>query len=376
MTSLRLPSLRQLTARRSPLFTTQRRWAQVHDVRFLATTPRQHEILEKYRSKLDDRARAEGFSTLDDLKAAYAEKIAEQRRRDAAAPPIPQGVGDPPGGELDPNRPKGAPEIPQAPDTPVTQPNADKPMPGSHPTEPSSPSQAPPGEPRIPQAPETPVKQPNADKTSQASPASSSSNPGVKTLDQFLDLEKVCVLPEKEVTAIWRLRHASSPNTLCAAIPAAVYRAMEDSARLSPQFVLPVPHPDQGAEIHFLQWVFDAESRTSTVLFTQLAEYKARGEFAQPHTTVTHHLDLMDEEAGVALMQGQVVDGRGMEPEQAKWLVMCLQKFYGGWDTAQGELTGERKTRAEERRKLLQWFATGDSQFSVEKLLDEAERMG
>ncbi|KAH8172015.1 ATP11 protein [Sarocladium implicatum] len=374
MASLRLPSLRHLAIRRSPLFTSQRRWAQVHDVRFLATTPRQHEILDKYRSKLDERAREEGFATLNDLKAAYADKIAEQRRRDAAAPPMPQGVGDPPGGELDPNRPQGAPEIPQAPETPVTQPNADKPMPGSHPNAPSSPSQAPPGEPRIPQAPETPVKQPNADKGPRA--ASSSSNPGIKTLDDFLDLEKVRSLPEKEVSTIWRLRHASSPNTLCAAIPSAVYRAMEDAARTAPQFVLPVPHPEQGAEIHFIQWTFDNETRTSTVLFTQLAEYKARGEFAQPHTTVTHHLDLMDEQAGVALMQGQVVDGRGMEPEQAKWLVMCLQKFYGGWDTTQGELTGERKTRADARRQLLEWFATGNEQFSVEKLLDEAERMG
>ncbi|KAK0386195.1 hypothetical protein NLU13_6032 [Sarocladium strictum] len=373
MASLRLPSLRHLTLRtRLTPVNSQRRWAQVHDIRFLATTPRQHLILDKYRSKLEERARAEGHASLEDLKAAYADKIAEQWRRDAAAPPgVPSqsGVKAPPGGQIDPNKPHGAPDIPQAPDTPVKQPNADR-QPNTDPNAPSP--SAPEGELRIPQAPGTPVKQPNADHKA----SSTNSTKGVKSLDEILDLEKVRILPEKELTAIWRVRHASSPNTLCAAIPASTYRAMEESALMAPQFVLPVPHPEQGAEMHFLQWTFDAETRTSTVLFTQLAEYKVRGEFAQPHTTVTHHLDLMDETAGVALMQGQVVDGRGVNPEQAKWLVMCLQKFYGGWDTASGELTGERKQRAEERKKLLQWFATGNEQFTVEKLLDEAERMG
>lgn len=379
MSSLRLPSIRSLAVRSrltSSIPQRQRRWAQVHDVRFLATTPHQQLILDKYRSKLDEKASAEGFASLEDLKAAYADKIAEQRRRDAAAPAgFGQDVRSPPGGQIDPNKPPGAPDIPQAPNTPVKQPNADR-QPG---TAPPTPPQTPPqGEPRIPQAPETPVKQPNADNAKAAidAAAASKSKPGIKPLDQYIDIEKSRVLPEQELTTIWRLRHASSPNTLCATINAATYRAMEDAARSAPQFVLPIPHPEQGAEMHFLQWTFDAASRTSTVLFTQLAEYKVRGEFAQPHTTITHHLDLIDDTAGLVLMQGQIVDGRGVDPEQAKWLVMCLQKFYGGWDASMGELTGERKLRAEERRKLLEWFKTGNEQFSVEKLLDEAERMG
>ncbi|MBE3047920.1 hypothetical protein IMZ48_36495, partial [Candidatus Bathyarchaeota archaeon] len=104
-------------------------------------------------------------------------------------------------------------------------------------------------------------------------------------------------------------------------------------------------------------------TRTSTVMFTQLAEYKARGEFAQPHTTVTHHADLADGEAGLVLMQGQLVEGRGAKLEDARFLVLLLQKFYGGW--GQG---GEAK-------QLLEWFRKGDSRFSVEKLLEEAERL-
>lgn len=379
MASLRIPALR-LVARypsRSALTSTQKRWAQVHDVRFLATTSRQHEVLDKYRSKLDEKAILEGHKSFEDLKAAYADKIAEQRRRDAAAPVIPQAGNTPvkqPNadpdspfyrGQTDTSQPANSPNIPQAPETPVKQPNADEPPVTS--PRPSSPA----GEPDIPQAPETPVRQPNADRK-----ASKSDPNSVRPLGDYLDLDKIRDLSEQELTAIWRHRHASSPSTLCAAVPAKTYRAMEEVARASPQFVLPMPHPDQGAEIHFLQWTFDAPSKTASVLFTQLAEYKVRGEFAQPHTTITHHLDLADEKAGLVLMQGQTVDGRGVEPEQAKWLVMCLQKFYGGWDVDAGELTGERKERAEQRKQLLKWFTAGDEKFSIEKLLDEAERMG
>lgn len=150
---------------------------------------------------------------------------------------------------------------------------------------------------------------------------------------------------------------------------------MESLARSNPHFVLPVPHESQGAEMHFMQWTFDPASKTSTVLFTQLAEYKTRGEFAQPHTTVTHHLDLIKDK-GLVLMQGQVMEGRNVQPDHAKWLVMCLQRFYGGWEHKGDELDGQRKERAEERQRLLEWFTNGDPRFSVEKLLEEAERMG
>lgn len=267
--SIRAPTLRRLAAVSTlraprPLLPVQRRWAQVHDVRFLTTHHTPQAVLDKYKEKLDKKAKSEGHQSIDTLRAAYA--------------------------------------------------------------------------------------------------------------DEILDLEKVRDLPEKEITAIWRLRHAANENKLCAVIPADTYAAMEELARRAPQFVLPVPHETQGAEIHFLQWVFDPVSRTSTVLFTQLSEYKIRGEFAQPHTTITHHLDLASDK-GLVLMQGQLMDGRGVKPEHAKWLAMCLQRFYGAWE-AGTELEGERKDRAEARKELLEWFAAGDSRFSVEKLLEEAERMG
>ena len=99
---------------------------------------------------------------------------------------------------------------------------------------------------------------------------------------------------------------------------------------------------------------------TTTVLFTHLAEFKLRGEYAQPHTTVTHHLDLADPK-GLILLQGSVMEGRGITVEESRWLLMCLQKFYGGEDKV-------------ERRKLLEQFSHGDGEFKVELLLEEAEK--
>ncbi|RCI13799.1 hypothetical protein L249_8028 [Ophiocordyceps polyrhachis-furcata BCC 54312] len=278
----------------------QRRWAQVHDVRLLATTQPPDLTLEKYRSKLQEKARREGFHDIDSLKGAYSEKIEAQRRKDAVEPRI----------EIPASRP--------------------------------APDDAPPG-------------------------TGSGVAAAVQPLDAIIDVEKARALSEKELTAVWRLRHADSPQNICAVVPASTYRAMELAARTAPQFVLPVPHAEQGAEIHFLQWTFDAASNTSTVLFTQLAEYKARGGFAQPHTTITHHLDFAPDK-GLVLMCGRLIDGRGVRPEHAQWLVMSLQRFYGAWDDQSGNATA--------RRELLEWFASGDSRFSVEKLLNEAERMG
>lgn len=95
------------------------------------------------------------------------------------------------------------------------------------------------------------------------------------------------------------------------------------------------------------------------MLFTHLAEYKLRGEYAQPHTTVTHHLELAKEK-GVVLLQGQVMDGRGVSVDEARWLLMSLQKFYAG-EGVRGE--------------LLEKFSKGDGGFRVEDVVEEAEKI-
>lgn len=330
MATARIPALRNLLSSNllSLRASNQRRWAQVHDVRFLATTQASRTVFEKYREKLDAKARQEGHKDIGELKKAYSNQITEVRKKDASIPGIP----------------------------PLAQPA------------PRDTAAAAALETPGPVAPETAAAHAReADK-----PTDYPSTSGVKPLSAILDLPKARELPIPELTAIWRLRHANSPQNLCAVIPHHTYAQMEELARRHPQFVLPVPHPEQGAEIHFLQWTFDPSTNTSTVLFTQLAEFKSRGEFATPHTTITHHLDMAAEKK-VVLMQGQLMADRGVKPEDAQWLVLCLQRFYGGWDGEGKEPLS--KERAEERRRLLEWFGKGDSRFSVEKLLEESERM-
>lgn len=321
MAAARTPVLRHLVRSGSipRIASFQRRWAQVHDVRFLATTQPSRNVLEKYRDKLDRKAREEGLPDIDTLKKAYSDKIDSLRREfDTVVPVVP----------------------PTPPPSPQQQQSRQQPSP----------------------PPPPPTKsRPAAD--------------GVQPLSSILNLEKARDLPAANLTAAWRLLHAEAPRSLSAVIPAATYAAMDAAARAAPQFIVPVPHPDQGAELHFLQWTWDAATQSSTVLFTQLAEYKARGEYAAPHTTVTHYTDLAGEEGGLVLMRGAVAEDRGVRVEDGRWLVMCLQRFYGGWD-GEGGKDGMGRERAEGRRRLLEEFARGDPGFSVERLLEEAERMG
>jgi ATP synthase mitochondrial F1 complex assembly factor 1 len=217
----------------------------------------------------------------------------------------------------------------------------------------------------------------------------------VKPLSSYLDLAKISTLPASEIPTLWRLRHASSPTSLSFTLPASTWSAIAATARKHPQFILPLPRersssssasssssspttstPDAAPpsssspsepnpiEIHFLQFAFPSPHAT-TLLFTHLAEYKLRGEFASPHTAVTVHTELADSH-GLALGQGSVLEGRGVAVEDGQWLLMCLQKFYG--------LQAE-KERGGRGRRLLEMFSEGHGGFRVEDLVEEAERV-
>nr|POE63140.1 protein atp11, mitochondrial [Quercus suber] len=306
----------------TPFRCYQRRWAQVHDVRFFAVHQRlSDKVLEKYRQKLDQKAREHGLKDVEELKDVYQDKIQELRKK-AIVP--------------------GA-------NAPLTA----QPPPSPHEAAASIPFQPPP-----PPEPQTQTPVPQVPK----------SKDGIKTLDSFIDVEKTSALPAKEIEALWRLRHVRAPNSLCAVMPADTFQRIAATARAHPQFILPIPREAEGAEIHFLQWTFPSAS-TATVLFTHLAEFKVRGEFAQPHTTITYHLDML-ESNGLVLLEGQVQDGKNVTVDEAKWLLMCLQKFYGFEATSESA-----KANAARRRKLMEQFSGGDETFKVEELLEEAEKV-
>lgn len=316
----------------APFRCYQRRWAQVHDVRFLATHQSCDKVLDKYKEKLERKAKEEGKGSVDELKQAYKEKI-DALKEKAQVPGA--------------NAPLNA-------------------QPGPVPNEiaQSVPFQAPPP----PEPVQEPQQEVSAPPAAAASSIPKSNGKEVKTLASFIDIEKVSELPDKELEAIWRLRHVDDPQSLCATMHAETFRRIAATARKHPQFILPLPKKDQGAEIHFLQWTFPSET-TATVLFTHLAEFKLRGEFAQPHTTVTHHTDLADKNE-LVLMEGRVSESSGVSVDEGKWLLMCLQKFYGF-----EAITDATKESKEKRRKLMEQFSGGDAGFKVEELLEEAEKL-
>ena len=60
MSALRAPTIRNIIVSSEPCLRSlnvQRRWAQVHDVRFVATHRQPDKVLEKYREKLDRKAK-------------------------------------------------------------------------------------------------------------------------------------------------------------------------------------------------------------------------------------------------------------------------------------------------------------------------------
>lgn len=343
MRTITATSIRRIDAltRRCPQTPAQRRWARVRDVRFVATQQASVGVTDRYREKLERKVKETGVQDVDQLKEVYKERITDLRKR-AAVPGM--------------NAPLSKSTVTNAP--PATQPSSS-------------------------------TTQPQKQTSDWASKGSSTGAkiPGIKTLSSFLDVSKILELPQREIEALWRLRFAQNPASLCAAIPTKIWSAIYDTARKYPLFILPgLPkhttaeiadsnETQEAAPIHLLQWTFPSPT-TATVIFTHLAEYKLRGEYAQPHTTVTHHLDLAEPKS-LVLSEGTVIDGRGVSVEEGKWLIMNMQKFYNTGDDVENlessDVGRELKSR---RRRLLKMFARGDENFKLDDLIAETERMG
>ncbi|CAO1623979.1 unnamed protein product [Sympodiomycopsis kandeliae] len=161
----------------------------------------------------------------------------------------------------------------------------------------------------------------------------------IKPLSKIIDVEKLKEEPVEKISELWTKYHTLK-GKLSAVIPSATYDKLISKARRHPQFVLPVPREvvggeeaegetsdlapgqkKQGYEIQFMEWGFlptgqaDGEGRRSipsTVLFTPLAEYKLRQEFAQPLLVLTHYTDLSTSK-GVVLMRGEITSSEEIE---------------------------------------------------------------
>ncbi|KAI5810185.1 ATP11 protein-domain-containing protein [Peziza echinospora] len=268
-------------------------------------------ILEKYKEKLEQKMKLEGVKSYTDLRERYKEKI-EAIKNDPTIPPLPREL-------LEADDP-----VPQPPSSPLTT-SIPPPRPATPPT---------------------------------------STPPGVKLLSSYIDTALLPPLSPADIELIWRTRHMSNPQSICATIPTELFLQHLSNAKRHPMFILPLPRPNGATEMHFLQWTYPHKDCV-TVLFTSLAAYKLHGEFAVPHTTLTYHLELMNDKK-LVLAQGLVIEDRGVSVEEGKWLVLTLQRFYGA---------SKADEKSRRRAELLESFTKGGEGFSVEAVIEESQKI-
>ncbi|WFD44841.1 Glucosaminyl phosphatidylinositol (GlcN-PI) nositol acylation protein [Malassezia psittaci] len=209
----------------------------------------------------------------------------------------------------------------------------------------------------------------------------------VKPLSSFLDIEKIQKESNEDIGKLWAGYHTMR-GKLSAVIPAGTYEKMLETARSYPQFVLPLPkgdatsssEEDNAFEMQFMQWAFlprpaslpNSTPPPAATMFTSLAEYKLRQEFAQMSMVLTYYTDLVQSK-GLVLMRGDITERQVPESDQVKQvltqneaqiLALCMQRFYNvNWSQpAQGQEA--------DRRELLQSFHKNPQGFDLEKLLE------
>lgn len=273
-------------------------------------------IAEKYRSRLEAKAAAEGVASVEELKEKYKEKI-EKAKTELGEDPIAVAVES------------------RKNDTARLASEA------------------------IANAP----KVPSSD---------------IKDLDSFVDVAKFALHDRKEIEMLWKMRHAANPDAICGIIEGVTYAEVFKNARKHPMFVLPLPRSasraeegvdsisahEEGVEMHLVQWSF-VGPYTVHCMITTLAEFKLHQEFSRPHTTLILHSDLLTSKS-IALMNGTVEKESSISLDEAHLLTLFLQKFYGATDAT---VSGRR------RLALLNAFTVGDADFALDQLVAEAETL-
>lgn len=182
-----------------------------------------------------------------------------------------------------------------------------------------------------------------------------------KTLHSYVDIEKLKLLPRKELELIWRARFANNERSLQAIVEDVQFASMFANAFKNPSFILPLPKGNDGYEMHFVQWSF-VGPKTTHCMLTTVAEYKLHKEYAKPHTTLMFHQELIGSN-GVILMNGQVEKESSLTMDEAQLLVLNVQRFYGAIGSPEN---------AAKKLKILQDFTQGNADFDMRKLIDEA----
>lgn len=316
---LRISSLRAIY--KPQLF---RAYASVSSVRLVQSKEAlNQQVLEKYRSKLEVKAKERGLESADELKEHLKDEIKDLKKKMNKIDPLK---------ELEDY--ENAVKLNEAVNNPTKKSGLD------------------PIDPNAPTAP-------------------------FKTLDSFIKTDKLMELGQTEIEFLWRARFQNDESALIAAVPAETYKTMYELARKNPSFVLPLPKADAQLdgeptdenstpmEIHYVQWTF-VGPYTTHCMITSLMEYKLHNEYARPHTTIAFHQELQNEK-GLVLMKGQVEKEAAITPAESQMLMLNLQRFYGA--------LGTESPMAKERIKLLQSFNDGSKNFSMEKCIELSQSL-
>ncbi|KAJ3090550.1 hypothetical protein HK100_007406 [Physocladia obscura] len=228
------------------------------------------DALAKYRRKLEEKARSEGFMSVETL-------LAESKKK------------------------KQTQTTPQQPMQPQATPSIQTLLKGQQ-------SQVQP----LPQTQLSPSRPQSTDANLPAF---------IKPLHQIVDIARLSnELPER-IELIWNEYHSSREGLISGVMQSSFYKNFKSKGKEFPLFILPLPR-ESGVEFYLLQFAFNQ------IYYTSLLEYKTKQTEAKPRLTLTHYDDFSHSK-NIVLMRGEVdTETSLLKPEDARLLVLLTQMFY------------------------------------------------
>ncbi|WVN88010.1 uncharacterized protein L203_103208 [Cryptococcus depauperatus CBS 7841] len=244
---------------------------------------------------------------------------------------------------------------------------------------------------------------------------------GIKPLSSIINLPLIHLTPHtpSDISQIWNTYHTSHPTLstsfLSATLSISTYESMLSLAKENPFFVVPLPKLSEmfedkdtvreqsdmktdEYEMFYLQWLFQPTHtsssppspsavpkslpQTSCIIFTPLEEFKKAGEWAQPYLILTHYPDLAHTH-DLVFMRGEISPASTSNPgslsnpgfllsqQQAQLLALALQRFYCTAVTLEKETEKELKERVK-RMEALTKFRTSPGEWDWTNLIEMA----
>ncbi|MEW5302752.1 MAG: hypothetical protein WDW36_005501 [Sanguina aurantia] len=135
-----------------------------------------------------------------------------------------------------------------------------------------------------------------------------------------MKLETLADKTSEEITSIWEEHHATLPHRVCTVLTSQEYATLQERAKSSPLFVLPMPKP--GGFFTFLWQV-----QLPYVFVTSVDEYRKHTGGAPAHLSVTLYTELLASK-DVVLVRADIVNDQTVSVPEANTMVQLLRAFY------------------------------------------------